>query len=110
MKDLRPSSLKLWLYLNKNSEKFHLELSNRACLEWGIKKDSYYSAIEELIGKGYLVPAREGSNQYFFDELPLPEFQKYNRDRAKLQAEISESYSDFQENEAKFQRNYSGKP
>jgi hypothetical protein len=41
MKTLKGSSLKMWLYLNKNKERFTFELSRAACLEWGIKKDSY---------------------------------------------------------------------
>ena len=59
MKTLKGSSLKMWLYLNKNQEKYTFELSRAACLEWGIKKDSYYDGIKELMEKGYLVQARE---------------------------------------------------
>ena len=70
MNTLKGSSLKMWLYLNKNQEKYTFELSRAACLEWGIKKDSYYDGIKELMEKGYLVQAREGSNYYTFYELP----------------------------------------
>jgi hypothetical protein len=70
MKDLKGSSLKMWLYLNKNQERYTFDLSRAACLEWGIKKDSYYDGIKELMEKGYLVPAREGSNYYTFYESP----------------------------------------
>ena len=70
MKTLKGSSLKMWLYLNKNQEKYTFELSRAACLEWGIKKDSYYDGIKELMEKGYLVQAREGSNYYTFYESP----------------------------------------
>ena len=55
MKTLKGSSLKMWLYFNKNQEHYAFELSRADCLEWGIKKDSYYDGIEELIEKGYLV-------------------------------------------------------
>lgn len=70
MKTLKGSSLKMWLYLNKNQENYTFELSRAASLEWGIKKDSYYDGMKELIEKGYLVQAREGSNFYTFYELP----------------------------------------
>ena len=70
MKTLKGSSLKMWLYLNKNQEKYTFELSRAACLEWGIKKDSYYDGIRELTEKGYLIQAREGSNLYTFYESP----------------------------------------
>ena len=51
MKDLRGSSFKLWTYFNKNQENYRFELSQKACAEWGIKKDSYYSAVKDLIEK-----------------------------------------------------------
>ena len=70
MKTLKGSSLKMWLYLNKNQEKYTFELSRAACLEWGIKKDSYYDGFKELMEKGYLIQAREGSNYYTFYESP----------------------------------------
>lgn len=70
MNTLKGSSLKMWLYLNKNQEKYTFELSRAACLEWGIKKDSYYDGFKELVEKGYLVQAREGSNYYIFYESP----------------------------------------
>lgn len=70
MNTLKGSSLKMWLYLNKNQEKYTFELSRAACLEWGIKKDSYYDGIKELMEKCYLIQAREGSNLYTFYESP----------------------------------------
>ena len=79
MKTLKGSSLKMWLYFNKNQEHYAFELSRADCLEWGIKKDSYYDGIEELIEKGYLVQSREGSNLYTFQELPHTE--KPNSDK-----------------------------
>ena len=79
MKTLKGSSLKMWLYFNKNQEHYAFELSRADCLEWGIKKDSYYDGIEELIEKGYLVQSREGSNLYTFYELSHTE--KPNSDK-----------------------------
>ena len=68
MQVLNGSGLKLWLYLNKNQNNYKLELSRVACAGWGIKKDSYYSAVDELIKKGFLVQDHYGSNVYWFYE------------------------------------------
>ena len=70
---LSRSGLGLWLYFNKNQDDYQLELSQKACAEWGIKKDSYYSGVNELIRFGFLVPISEGSNIYTFYETPLSE-------------------------------------
>ena len=71
MEDLKYSGFKMWFYINKNQKAFKIELSQAACAKVGIKKDSYYNGINELIEKGYLVPVREGSNIYNFYELPV---------------------------------------
>ena len=70
---LSRSGLGLWLYFNKNQDDYQFELSQKACAEWGIKKDSYYSGVNELIRFGFLVPISEGSNIYTFYETPLSE-------------------------------------
>ena len=62
-------ALKLWLYLVAHSHMESLGLSQKACEEWGLKKDSYYSGKEELVNKGYLVEI--GSNKYEFRQLPI---------------------------------------
>lgn len=54
------SGLLLWLYLNKNMEGYSLELSQKACEEWGLKRDSYYRAFKELEAKGYLIVGKHG--------------------------------------------------
>ena len=93
MKTLKGSSLKMWLYFNKNQEHYAFELSRADCLEWGIKKDSYYDGIEELIEKGYLVQSREGSNLYTFYELPhtgKPNSDKQNHYFTEETKEMSE--------------------
>lgn len=66
--DLNGVALKLYLYLVKNQEDFELALSPTAAKAWGIKKDSYYNAKDELIEKGYLV--EKGNLTYEFMELP----------------------------------------
>ena len=66
MSDLNGSSgLLLWLYLNKNQEGYALDLSQKACESWGLKRDSYYRAFRELVSKGYL---KIGDNGYEFFE------------------------------------------
>ena len=44
-KNLNGSGLKMWLYLTKNQDGFQAELSQAACRDWGIQKDSYYKCI-----------------------------------------------------------------
>jgi len=70
MNTLKGETLKLWLYLAKNQDNYQLELSQKALLEWGLKKDAYYTARKKLIEVGYLTPARDGSNIYIFSEIP----------------------------------------
>ena len=68
MSILNGSGLKLWLYLNKNQDGYRFELSRVDCANWGIKKDSYYSAVDELVNKGFLVQDHCGSNMFWFHE------------------------------------------
>ncbi len=70
MNNLKGETLKLWLYLNKNVDKYELELSQKACEAWGLKKDAYYTAKKKLIELGYLTPVKDGSNIYTFSEKP----------------------------------------
>ena len=70
VQDLKGSALKMWLYFNKNQDGYQFELSQKACRDWGIKKDSYYEGIRELESKGYLIPIYQGSNIYCFYEKP----------------------------------------
>ena len=70
MVDLKECGLKMWLYFNKNQNNHSFELSMKACEAWGIKKNSYYRGIEELIEKGYLHQLKEDSNVYIFYEKP----------------------------------------
>lgn len=72
MQILNGSGLKLWLYLNKNQNNYRMELSRVDCAKWGIKKDSYYSAVDELIKKGFLVQDHNGSNVFWFHEKAVP--------------------------------------
>lgn len=68
MKTLKGESFKLWCYLQKNQENFKLELSQKACEGWGIKKDAYYSGVNTLIKEGYLIET--GEDLFTFSEKP----------------------------------------
>lgn len=68
MQQLKGEHLKLWLYLVKNKDNYTLELSQKALEEWGLKKDSYYRAVETLIKLGYLTQTKDDSNIYTFTE------------------------------------------
>ncbi len=68
MNSLIGSGFKLWFYFNSNQDGYSFDLSQKACEEWGIKKDSYYKAVKELIDKNYLIPLSEGSNVFYFYE------------------------------------------
>ena len=61
----------MWLYLNKNQDNYRFGLSRVDCAEWGIRKDSYYDGIKDLIANGYLRQSQPGSNLYIFYENAL---------------------------------------
>ena len=63
----------MWLYCNKNQEQYRFGLSRVDCAEWGIRKDSYYDGIKDLIANGYLRQSQPGSNLYIFYENALTE-------------------------------------
>ena len=73
MNNLKGSGLKMWLYLNKNQDHYRFGLSRVDCAEWGIRKDSYYDGIKDLIANGYLRQSQPGSNLYIFYENALTE-------------------------------------
>ena len=82
VQDLKGSALKMWLYFNKNQDCYRFELSQKACHDWGIKKDSYYEGVRELVSKGYLIAIYEGSNIYNFYEKPPSGKQKSGMPKA----------------------------
>ncbi len=102
MQTLKGSSLKLWLYFNKNQDKYEFELSRVDCKSWGIKKDSYYSAVTDLIETGYLVPLREGSNIYvFFESAKSENKTEAKKYRSKFQIQDWENQNDASDNKNK---------
>lgn len=94
MQTLNGSGLKLWLYLNKNQDGYRFELSRVDCAKWGIKKDSYYSAVEELINKGFLIQDHYGSNFFWFYETASSERAK---SFSEIPIEISENQKEKSE-------------
>ena len=99
----------MWLYLNKNQEHYALELSRADCLEWGIKKDSYYDGIEELIEKGYLIRKCDGSNLYTFYESPRTENQNSDKPNHYF-TEETKGMSDYQKRQYQKQKMMSENP
>lgn len=82
MKNIKGETLKLWLYINKNQDKYKFDLSQKALEEWGLKKDSYYTAVGKLIELGYL-EITENNKLIFYETLP--------KDKEKVDSEKQKS-------------------
>lgn len=68
---LPKSTFKLWAYLVKNQDKYMFALSSRDFCKWaGVSKNTYETAVKELIRNGYLVQKESGSNVFIFYEMP----------------------------------------
>lgn len=67
MCQLKPSELKLWLYLSRNINGRVFDLSQVDCESYGLKKDAYHDAVNGLIAKGYL--QQRIGNDYLFKEM-----------------------------------------
>lgn len=91
MLTLKGQSFRLWVYLNKNQDDYSLELSPKACADWGIKKDAYYQGIKDLTSAGYLWQKEEGSNIYYFSEKPKPSENQNDSEKPNISAEDSEN-------------------
>ena len=72
-------------------------MSQKACHDWGIKKDSYYAGVEELVSKGYLVPIYGGSNIYKFYEKAITEKPKEFSENENRSTVFQKTPSDFPE-------------
>ena len=64
---LKPSELKLWLYLSRNIDGRTFDLSQVDCEGYGLKKDAYHDAVNGLISKGYLL--HKMGNEFTFREM-----------------------------------------
>ena len=69
MTNIKGETLKLWLYINKNQNNYKFDLSQKELEKWGLKKDSYYNAINKLIELGYLV-VKDNNKMIFYETLP----------------------------------------
>lgn len=68
--ELSGDRFKVWMYLSKNRDDFTLELSQKDMLKWGVKKDTYQRAVNDLIDLGYLVEIDAERNEWEFVEYP----------------------------------------
>lgn len=109
--------LKLWLYLERFKPGFKLELSQKECEKWGLKKDSYYAAKKRLEDLHYLVRESEGSNIYKFYEVPqkegasndVSEIPNDSENQKEKSSEIPNT-SGFQNLNSATQKNFSENP
>lgn len=65
MLDLKTlGSVKLYIYLAKNSDGAEWELSRTAFCNWsGLSREAYLAAVKDLIAKKYLIPDEEGDSK-----------------------------------------------
>ena len=70
-RNLGAHALKLYLYLASNADNYELALSQVAVREEiGMARSTFHDQFHVLVDKGYLVPAR--GNTYDFYEVPQP--------------------------------------
>lgn len=70
---LKPSTFKLWIYFAKNQNLYTFDLyCVDACRFCKISRNSFHSAIHELIEVGYLVHT-SGNHYNFYETLPEKE-------------------------------------
>ena len=75
MRDLGGSSFMLWRYLSWNKDGRYFALSSSdVYARTGIAVSTFPRCVKELISKGYLVQTKEGSNHYYFNEVPVTTF------------------------------------
>ena len=68
MVNLTPSGFKLWTYFDKNQEGYTMAVGPSSVVEWGIKRSTFKTAMNELIEVGYLVET--SPNHFSFYEMP----------------------------------------
>lgn len=67
MKNLKPTSFKLWIYFAKNQSNYRMFLSCvDACNFCNFSKNTFHSAVKDLIDAGYL--KRTNENYFTFSE------------------------------------------
>ena len=61
--------IKLWIYLNKNTDNYVVDLSRAELVaHWGFSKDTYLSGKNELKKLGYLTPVNGSDSIFTFHE------------------------------------------
>jgi hypothetical protein len=80
--------MKLWIYLNKNSDNYVVDLSRAELTKhWGFTKDTYLKAKSELKELGYLVPVNGSDYLFTFNE-SLSENPTQTDDLSEKQTEL----------------------
>lgn len=73
MLSLNGEAFKMWMYFNKNQDKYSFDLSRKNALESGIgSESSYRRAFSELVNKGYLQEVSKGVYK-FKEYIDIPE-------------------------------------
>lgn len=91
MKELRPNTFKLWVYLCSNKDKYQLILSSKFATEFcNFSRNTYNDAINEMIAKDYLTPFPLGvsKNDYLFWEGGATQFQESGLGKPELPIKI----------------------
>ena len=84
---LKPNTFKLWCYMAKNQNNYTFALSAvDACRFCNFSKNTYHTAVQELIEVGYLV--NTGANNYDFWE----EIQEYDVPIVTIRKNEDEEY------------------
>ncbi len=81
MINIKGEALKLWLYIDKNQDNYKFDLSQKELEKWGLKKDSYYAAVNKLVELGYL-EVKDNNKMLFHETLPT-------------EKEVSENQNEF---------------
>lgn len=80
--------MKLWMYLNKNSDNYIVDLSRAELVaHWGFTKDTYLSGKNELKKLGYLTSVN-GSDKVFTFHETLSENPTETEDLSEKQTEL----------------------
>ena len=95
--ELSGAGLALWCYLAKNQNGYNLDLSPADAAKWGIKRSSFYRAMDELTQLGYIKYLK--GNVFVFCNNPNPKM------------ELIESQNETQKNQVpKWDSNLMGSP
>ena len=95
--ELSGAGLALWCYLAKNQNGYSLDLSPADAAKWGIKRSSFYRAMDELTQLGYIKYLK--GNVFVFCNNPNPKM------------ELIESQNETQKNQVpKWDSNLMGSP